>query len=420
MKRNISDLMDGFPVNDVVPESGTPLSSQRIKELTMKKVNQAPKRRIVSRFLLVAAIVAALTTTAFAADVVFNAGDVLRNILNAKLEENRDYVEENELDATIRETISEGQVEVVNKLGQNFVPTTQTSEGTTVTLAAAYGDDHVLYLYLQVVAPEGTVLPDDIDYIFYDPNSIDFEDENHWRHLQVKKGSPYKLVYGPNFEIQPLTDADPTDNKKEFYVTITAQSDQKAKFNDGVTKYFNIMGIYQQVANVNMDEDGYYLIAPGNFSFDVGIVNEVEKIELDVDDLTYGGHKTRTWTHDSECHSLCQEKLTGETDPETELPIHSEEWDYTVTPEKLVISPLSAEWEVAYTCTDPQLSCGIEFQIIMKDGSTPLMTPTAMWSNDEESGGVVCFDTPINFDEIDYILIGDPEINSTHKTYLPE
>lgn len=411
--------MDGFPVDDIRLEDSTPLSSQRIKELTMKKINHTPKRRILPRILLVAAVIAALTTTAFAADVIFNAGDVLRDVLNAKLVENQDYAEENELDIAIRETISEGQIGVVNELGQGFVPITKTSEGTTMTLAAAYGDEHVLYLYLQVIAPEGTILPDDVDYRFYDPTVVDYEGEDSWLPLQVPKGEAYKLVYGIQFDIQALPDDAPGDNKKDFYITITAQDKQKARFNDGIKKFFNIAGIYQQVPDVDGDMDGYYLIAPGNFSFDVGIVNEVEKIELDVKGLNYGGHKTRSWTHDSECKSACDEKLTGEKDPETGLPIHAESWDYSVTVKKLVLSPLSAEWEVEYTSTDPAQQMGIEFCVMMKDGTSPLAFPTARSWRKNKTMGVVRFETPVDFAEIDYILIGDPEINSTHKVYLP-
>lgn len=420
MKRKISDMMDGFPVDDVELAHSAPLSSERIKELTMSKVNKPHKgRRLGFRILIAAAIIASLTITAYAADVIFNAGDVLRGILNERLAENQEYAEKNELDVTVRETISEGQVEVVNKLGQNFTPTTLTSEGTTMTLAAAYGDDHVLYLYLQAVAPKGTVLPDDIIYIFYDPDTIDYTSQNGYRPLKVAEGAPYKGISGFVIDVQPLTDADPGDNKKDFYITITAQDNQKAKFNDGISKYLNITGIYQQVPDVNGDKDGYYLLAPGNFQFDIGLVNKVERLELDVADLTYGGHKIESWTHDSECISVCNENLTGETDPETGLPIHSEEWDYSVTAKRLTISPLSAEWEVDFTTSNGRMEYGLEFQIVMKDGSSPLMRNTAMSRWDNKSSGVDRFETPIDFDEIDYILIGDPEINSTHKIYLP-
>ena len=42
----------------------------------------------------------------------------------------------------------------------------------------------------------------------------------------------------------------------------------------------------------------------------------------------------------------------------------------------------------------------------MKDGTNPLMI-----------GDV--FLIPIDLDQVDYILIGDPDINSTYKVYLP-
>ena len=267
-------------------------------------------KRMAFRLLVIAAAISLITMTAFAAEEYFNVGEIIRGMF--------------------REDFSDSQAEVVNQLGGDFQPETQTSEGTTVTLAAAYGDAYTLHLYLQVEAPEDTVLPDGILYDFCDWNAIDFSAKDHWENLKPGENAPYDTI-SRSMDIEPLADDDPTDNKKDFHVTISGQPGTDCKFNDGYSKFFNMTGIYQQVLDVDGDEDGYVQLAPGNFSFDVGIVNEVESIQLDVDGLTYGGHKTRSWTHDSPCSPLCDEELTGETDPETGLPIHAEEWDYEVT-----------------------------------------------------------------------------------------
>lgn len=399
MKRNISDILDDYRDGSVELDNSAPLSSQRIKELTMSKVKKTHKvRRFGVRLLVAAAIISVLTMTAFAAEQIFHAGDIIRDLF--------------------RSDISDSQAEVMNELGGTFQPQTVTSEGTTMTLAAAYGDDHVLYAYLQVTAPEGTILPDDIDYIFYDPTAGNHEakygDEDFWQHIQIPQGNPYELIYGFRVEIQPLADDDPQDNYKEFYVIVSAQDGQEAKFNDGVTKYLNITGVYEQVADVDGDEDGYYRIAPGTFVFDVGIVNEAEHISLDVAGLTYGGDTSRTWTCGfAQCGEFCEGLETNGRE-------HTEYWNYSVTVKKLSISPLSAEWEIDYTTTKWNQEYGISFAVVMKDGSRVEKTITAMGSNDTSSSGVFRFETPIDFDEVDYILIGDEEIGQTHKVYLSE
>lgn len=418
MKRRISDLLEGIREDTVELNTQTPLSSNRIKELTMSKINSEKKthntKRIAFRILVAAAAISLLTVTAFAAENVFGAGDWFRDILGNRLEEDRKTVQQEGLDITLPETVSQEQINVVNELGQVFEETSIESEGTTMTLTAAYADANVIHLYFQAEAPEGTVLPDGILYQFYDYNA------ENWNILELPQGAPYELS-GYNVEVEALPDADPTDNRKDFHVTIYTQSGMEMQFNDGVSKLYHITGIYEQVVDMNGDEDGYVRLAPGSFTFDIGIANEAKVVELDVDGLTYGGHRTRTWTHDSPCKEFCKENLTGQTDPDTGLPIHAESWDYTVTPKRLAISPLSADWACDYTCSDDRASFGLSFRVVMKDGSSPLLVDGGGTYNDEKcmSSGTNYFSTPIDLDQVDYILIGDPEINSTHKVYLP-
>lgn len=418
MKRRISDLLEGIREDTVELNTQTPLSSNRIKELTMSKINSEKKthntKRIAFRILVAAAAISLLTVTAFAAENVFGAGDWFRDILGNRLEEDRKTVQQEGLDITLPETVSQEQIDVVNELGQVFEETSIESEGTTMTLTAAYADANVIHLYFQAEAPEGTVLPDGILYQFYDYNA------ENWNILELPQGAPYELS-GYNVEVEALPDADPTDNRKDFHVTIYTQSGMEMQFNDGVSKLYHITGIYEQVVDMNGDEDGYVRLAPGSFTFDIGIANEAKVVELDVDGLTYGGHRTRTWTHDSPCKEFCKENLTGQTDPDTGLPIHAESWDYTVTPKRLAISPLSADWACDYTCSDDRASFGLSFRVVMKDGSSPLLVDGGGTYNDEKcmSSGTNYFSTPIDLSQVDYILIGDPEINSTHKVYLP-
>lgn len=388
MKRNISDLLDGYRDTSVELELSAPLSSQRIKELTMANVKKTHKvRRFGVRLLVAAAVISMLTVTAFAAEQIFNAGDIIRGMFESD--------------------ITDSQAAVMNELGGSFQPQTVTSEGTTVTLAAAYGDAHMLNLYFQVEAPEGTVLPDDILYEFYDYNTTD------WNVIEVPKGNPYDLVYGVSTEIRPLPDEDPTDNKKDFYVVMAAQDRQEARFNDGITKLYHMSGIYEQVINVNQDEDGYERLAPGSFTFDIGLVNEIEMVELDVNGLTYGGRDSRTWTCGFEtCGKFCEGLETNGRE-------HTEYWDYSITVKRLAISPLSAEWEVDYEVSDKQKSCGLYFEIIMKDGSKVEMNYNHGGDSGTTSHGLCDFIKPIDLAEVDHILIGDKSLNQTYKVYLP-
>lgn len=425
MKKRISDMMDDFREDSLEIGNGTPLSSERIKELTMSKINhkkEKKSKRTLFRVAVAAATLSALTLTAAATEEFFGAGEWFRGILSIDLQESRDRAERDGLDVTYQETVGEGQVALVDQLGKVFEQQSYTDQGTTMTLSAAYADANIIHLYLKAEAPEGTVLPDGITYQFCDWNAIDFSAPDHYEMLTVAENAPYDHIYGYSSDcIEPLPDEDPRDNKKDFHITIMAQSGQEMKFNDGYSKYLHINGIYQQVANVNEDEDGYILLAPGEFTFDFGMANDLEVVELDVAGVTYGGRKTRTWTHDSDCIDLCEEKLTGETDPETGLPIHSESWNYSVTAKSLKLSPLSAEWECAFTTDHEQLSLGLAFQVVLKDGTTVAMLSGSGTGSygDDRSFGTTYFAVPIDFAEVDYILIGDPEINSTHKVYLP-
>ena len=421
MKRNISDMLDHMTVEPIDFDQSTPLSSRRIKELTMNKINRKEKKRrsIGMKLVASAAAISMLGVTAFAAEEIFGAGDFFRNILGVQLQESRDHAAENDLDVTYAEEISEEQIEVVNELGQVFEEQTFTDQGTTMTMTAAYADENIVHMYLKLEAPEGTVLPDDILYTFCDWNSHQGKEDDYCM-FTPGEDAPYDSIGFTSDCIKVLPDSNPADNKKEFLVTLTNSFSEDVTFNDGYSKYLNIDGIWKQVVNVNGDEDGYTLIAPGTFSFDFGMVNEAESVELDVEGLTYGGDKSRTWTHDSPCHDLCNEKLTGETDPDTGLPIHAESWNYQVRARKLELSPLSARWECEYKCNDERMGFGLGFSVVLKDGTTvPTLNIGGMWDGEGESGGTTYFAVPIDMEQVDYILLGDSEIGSTHKVYLP-
>ncbi|MBQ8562870.1 MAG: hypothetical protein IJ443_03125, partial [Firmicutes bacterium] len=378
----------------------------------------------VFRVLVAAAIITVLTLTAVTAEEIYGAGDWFRSILNIQLEEDGKRVENTGV--TIRDSISDAQIEVVNDLGRVFKEQTQTSEGTTVTMHAAYGDAHILHLYLTAEAPEGAVLPDNILYSFHDGNEEYQELEERYVPLTPGENAPYKRI-SQQLDIEALPDDDPGDNKKDFHVVLYGQAGTDCSFNDGYSKFFNIRGIWQQIPNVDGDVDGYELLAPGEFAFEVGLAGGAEMIELkDAGGFVYGGEKSRTWTHDSPCF-LCEDVLTGENDPHTGLPIHSETWVYEVTVKSMRVSSTSVEWEVEYTCDDEQKGFGLEFRVVMKDGTTPAAgrggslndTPQWLTGGAGVASGLTYFSVPIDLAEVDYILIGDEDLGQTMKLYLP-
>ena len=113
MKRRISDMLDRIPAENIDLDQSTPLSSQRIKELTMMKIEHKEKKRgrIGVRILALAAAISMLGVTAFAAEEIFGAGDFFRSILGIQLQESKDHAADNNLDVTYAESISEEQVE---------------------------------------------------------------------------------------------------------------------------------------------------------------------------------------------------------------------------------------------------------------------------------------------------------------------
>ena len=68
MNKNISDLLDAYGDPNIDLERGTPLSSERIKELTMSKIKEEknPRKR-VTFWVLMAAIIVTLAVSVFAA-----------------------------------------------------------------------------------------------------------------------------------------------------------------------------------------------------------------------------------------------------------------------------------------------------------------------------------------------------------------
>ena len=88
MKRNISDLLDRYPAEDVELGGNTPYSSNRIKEITMKNIHTETKSRKrgfkPAHLLVAAAVAAAFTVSALAAGRMFGAGELFQDFFAAE------------------------------------------------------------------------------------------------------------------------------------------------------------------------------------------------------------------------------------------------------------------------------------------------------------------------------------------------
>ena len=253
MKQNISNLMNHIPLEDLGIYGETPLSSQRIKELTMKKLKKEKCKRRSLRIFLIAAIIASLGITAVAADRIWGVSGVRVGSFNEDLQ-----VE---------------AVDTIDTLGASF-PGGITNNGATITPISVLGDDTYFHLHLRVEAPEGVTLPDGKVYQFSGMGAgqgIALDVPNN---AYKDKSSEVK--------VETLPDDDPTDNVKGFMVRwYCVDQYVDLRFNDGISKILRISGLWVQT------EDGsYQQLFTGDFAFDIGRYELVELAKPEVAGLS--------------------------------------------------------------------------------------------------------------------------------------
>ena len=136
MKKNISDLLDAYGDPNIDLERSTPLSSERIKALTMSKIKEqtAPKkRRTTFRVLVVAAVIVTLAASAFAAG---GEADWFQGFFEARSEtelsaEQLAYIEQNAVDVDQSDTVN----------------------GYTMTVQSYISDGNLSYLKMKLQVP---------------------------------------------------------------------------------------------------------------------------------------------------------------------------------------------------------------------------------------------------------------------------
>ncbi|MCI8424012.1 MAG: hypothetical protein HFF50_10890 [Lawsonibacter sp.] len=388
MKRNIADLLDQYPAEEMELGGSVPYSPSRIKELTMHQIEtthakrtQPPFRPV--RLLAAAAAVAALTVTTFAAGRLMKAGGLFQDFF-----------------APEDGTLSQGQVDAIDRLGQVFggeggnPPAPVTSNGATITPVAALADENVYYLRLRVEAPEGTALPN-LDGEHY----YQFFGNAPGEILTLEPAPGHYSVFGYNVDKTVLPDDNPEDNRKEFVLCFSAQHGAKGnmKFNDGISKVLTIYGLWIQDAR-----KGYTPVFTGAFQFDIGQNFQSQTIQLDTEGLT--------WT--------------------------DERLDYTNTLEEMTLSPLSVSYRYSTTLPENKyFGPDVSIAIVLKDGTRfvpgfdstqeivdylkgyynaepeDILPLPGIPGADQE--GYFAFDEPLDLSQVDYVMFGDTKIPVT-------
>ena len=380
MKRNISDLLDRYPAEDVELGGNTPYSPTRIKEITMKNIHTETKSRKrgfkPARLLVAAAVAAAFTVSALAAGRLLG-GDLFGDVFSRG-----------------DDSLTPGQMETIDRLVQTFegqdgaAPAAVTDNGASITPIAALADENIYYLRLRVEAPEGTALPD-LDwerdgacYQLFGPEAADRLT------LEPAQGAYPADAFGYQLDFRPLPDSEPNDNVKEFVVQFTNLSDDGIALNDGVSKQLTIHGLWTQ------DSDKVYTpIFTGEFAFDIGLNFQSQLLDLAVDGLTWS--------------TRAEDEFRGVA------------YDVTNTVKQMSLSPLSLSYR--YTTTLPKdnnwIGAGLgPVEIVLKDGTAiPCIHGCDTDVGDSQTGtreleGFVVFDQPLDLSQVDYVQYGENKI----------
>ena len=267
MRKNISDMLDAYGDPNIELEISTPLSSERIKELTMSKIKAEKKsrKRVTFRVMMAAAIILALAVSAFAAA---SGAEWFQAY----------FAEQNEAGLTAEQLALIEQDSIL-------IDQSQTVDGYTMHVESVMNDGNTVYVKLDLYAPEGVVLPYGEDRLF---EKIAYYSEN----FQPEN-------YGWRFE--EVIDTDKTDNHTEMLLSLDI--DAQIAADGGITlELTNLTKTYGTFFNQKTET-----MAEGTWCFD----------------LTFSTHAEDAWEHQVITESVpctMEKRMTGE---ETEIYITS-------------------------------------------------------------------------------------------------
>lgn len=283
MNKRIFDLLDACEDDSVELADAAPLSSARIKELTMKNINKNERkcmRRAPFRLLAAAVAAAALIFSAVATNA-FGAGDSMKGLF---------------ADTTA------SQVDILNRMGAVLTGGGVTSNGATITPIAALADEDCYYLQLRVEAPDGVVLP---DLPYRSHYYLELEDYSTWPCLEVSWAQlvhAYPELFSDWFDpdeepagyhslsletyFEALPDDDPTDNVKDLVICFHSNGFDDIKLNDGLTKRLVLKGLTLAEAPLDLEyvtaaDITYTEIFSGTFILDIDAQFQNSMVTID-------------------------------------------------------------------------------------------------------------------------------------------
>ena len=350
MKTRISDLLDGWEDSSVEFVPSSEVSPERIRERTMKLLEQKSKvkRRLLPRLLACAALAAALTISAVAAYQIWGPGNLFDSFFTLE-----------------SAPLDEGQKALLDEMGTtDLAPST--SNGITLTPVASVADEYNFYLRLRVEAPSGTVLPDmgtQEDHVFMDVNLRDTEIG------EVLDWGMQKARF--------LPDDTPGDNVVELVFMLYGKPGG-ANWNDGISKTLCLTDLRLDSSVTQSPEKS--VVLEGNWSFELNNIYQSKIVEVDPAGAT-------RWDTESETN---------------------------VTLESLTVSPLSLSFTRSYPAdVGPFVHYQFEIvcqdgSAAAINGANGFGDP----GSDGTGGlnyfyGVSAFDIPIPLDRIDHIQFGD-------------
>ena len=249
MKRNISDLLNEISVDEKEIKVKNPLSAHRIRQRTMNSIGQGRAKpvRWLPRVALIAAVIMAMTLTAFAADTILDnesVGEAFKSFFEKPL--------------------SEKQEAVLDKIG-TVGGSASADNGATITPISAISDFRVCHLHIRLEAPEGIVLEDL-------PESRKYAIKS----LEVIFGN-YESYTLNDVKITALPDENPTDHVKDFVLEL--HSDWMFGF---ISKELRIAipGLWVQGVAGTPDKNYECRLFSAELEFKFPVVHRNEKIVL--------------------------------------------------------------------------------------------------------------------------------------------
>lgn len=362
MKRNISDLLDTLTPETVELDTHTPLSSRRIKELTMSKITKTHQgRRLGFRLLLIAAVIATLTVSVFAAENIMSYDNWFSDFFSGK---------------EVVADISESQLELMES---SITPINQsvTSGGYTVTLENAVTDGFLAYFTFRVDAPFWKTL-DGIHYGFETVPLDVFGESNGEGDVNVRSGG---------WEL--LEDEDPTDNSVRILLQMDVNNPayMTSALTDGQEKIITLSGLTEYYSG----DISPQVIAEGDWEF-----------TFRLSDATLLTQEVEMLSSPVRCTGW---RMSGQNFFEVAVKVTSFRLR-ALTATLVYEKPLTGTWQ------------GINLDaiyVVLKDGSRIRAGFSSSIPIDDTYECTYHFDVPISFADVDYVEFGGGD-----RAYMPQ